>query len=157
MARLLTIFNLLAGAASIAGLYVSLALGYTSYALATIFVLTLVMSLYVLAVPGTPLERNVQSKIVRFTLPAGPEEVAIQRGEFSLDSWGPTAVEFYEPFVHAPEVEVIATAGSRGVIPSPVQVTPHHVVFRRESVSAPAERETFRWVARGILLNRISS
>ena len=154
MSKVLTVFNLLAGAASMGGLYVSLAFGYTGYALAAIFALALAVSVYVLAVPGTTLERNVQSKMTRFALPTGPEEILIQRGQFYLDGFGPTAVEFYEPFVRPPEVEVIATAGSRGVIPSPVQVTPHQAVFRRESVSAPGERETFTWVARGSPLKK---
>jgi hypothetical protein len=157
MAKTLTIFNVIAGAASMAGLYVSFTSSpstHSTYVLVAIFAVALFLSLYVLAVPGTRIERNVESKMMRYILPARSDEVGIQRGEFSILGAESTAVEF-EPFAELPDVEVIAIESSRYDPPSPIRVTPHQAVFRRTGDSYPAHRETFKWQARGRPLRRL--
>src|SRR4051794_31264008 len=148
MVKLLTIFNLLAGAASIAGLYVTLNLGYVPYMLMVTFGLSLGLSGYVLFVPGTRIERNVSSKVRRFALPGYPDELVIQSGEFSLTGFGLAVVRFDQPFAETPTVEVVNEKNNRGYAPVVKEVTPHQVIFHRDAMSAPAEGQTFTWVAR---------
>jgi hypothetical protein len=103
--KFLTIFSLVAGAASITGLCVTLH-GYSGYAFAIVFGIALLASIYVLFVPDTTLERNVGFKVARFSLPSSSDEILIQRGEVSI-GYGPTAVEFNEPFAERPTVEIV--------------------------------------------------
>jgi hypothetical protein len=160
MIKLLTIFNLLAGGASIAGLYVSVtgpADPRVTYALVGVFGVALALSAYVLLIPGTQLEQNVGSKLLRYRAPSsvGPDaDLVIQRGEFTISGWGPVAIEFHEPFVVPPRVEVINYRGYTTVTPSVVQLTEQHAVFKRENPLAPGQAENYRWAARGICLEK---
>ena len=146
LAKFLTIFSLAAGAASIAGFYLALKLGYTGYALAIVFGVAILSSIYLLIIPDTALERNVASKVARFTLPSSSDEILIQRGEVSI-GYGPTAVEFYEPFAERPMVEIVNHLGH--IVGEPTVVaTPHQAVFRLPSPGYPMP-QVWRWIARG--------
>lgn len=151
--KFLTLFNIVAGSASIAGLYVTVQANWRSDVLYGIFVATLVLCVYVLLVPGTALERNVASKlhpsIARYENRTGGTE-EIQRGEFQMNGFGPVTLEFHRPFEQPPGVEVLDVA-SYGRKPILKGVTSHQVVFDYTD-SAPAERRTFVWLARGVPL-----
>ena len=108
----LAIFNVVAGGASIAGFVLTATtnLPHAHLVLEIVFGISLLLSLYVLLVPETPLEKNVRSKIERYSLPvqgSKPETVEIQRGDFSIIGFGPVSVEFESSFSTAPDVEII--------------------------------------------------
>ena len=160
MIKFLTIFNLIAGGASIVGLYIATNSPQDPllmYIFIGVFGIAILLSGYILFIPNTKLERNVASKVIKYRTPSSEESksiLSIQRGEFTINQWGPTAVEFYEPFVSPPQVEVINDRGYDTVTPSVTRVTEHHAVFKRESISAPGQSENYRWVARGTCLEK---
>jgi len=151
VAKFLTVFNLVAGGASIGGLYVTLALEYQTSVIAIVFLIVAIICGYVLLVPNTFLERNVRSKLERYRDPRDGSEILIQRGTFSIEGSGSVAVEFPQPFADRPTVEVIRDRG-KGVPPGVENVTSHQAVFRR---SLGEGRQVFSWVARGVALQRL--
>ena len=58
MAKLVAVFNLVAGAASIGGLWVSIQLGNANGSIVAIFAVALLLSIYVLLVPANQLQWN---------------------------------------------------------------------------------------------------
>ena len=97
-AKVLAIFNLLAGAASLAGLWLILPSDSVHPALIAIFAVTLLLVLYVLLVPGSAVEQNVAAKLERFRKEETGEGLVVQRGTFTIREYGPVTVEFYQPF-----------------------------------------------------------
>lgn len=156
MAKLFALFNVLAGGASIAGLCLTLQFGYRNYGLLSIFVLTALMSTYVLFVPANKIEQNVRSKIERYLSPDGGA-LAIQRGEIELDMSSIKDVEFDLPFVSEPKVELIFKSGSQRVLANiDTTATPHAAKFRPKQIISSSDRATFTWVARGRPLEKQS-
>lgn len=157
MATFLTIFNVIAGAASILGL-VGMLLGIASRGFrqffGILFALVVLLSVYVLLVPESWLESNVASKISYYRSPTETEirdRVLIQRGEFSFSDYGPFAIEFPVPFRSAPSVEIVNYRGYRNA-PHLNEVTAHQAVFTRSSSGGtllPENLKRFRWIARG--------
>lgn len=83
MPKILTIFNLVAGGASIAGLYVSLFTQNHSWILLVFFVITAALCAYVLFVPGNPLETNVENKLINYKSIPNSNQIAIQKDDFN--------------------------------------------------------------------------
>jgi hypothetical protein len=156
MVKFLTVFNIVASAASIVGLYVTLTDANRGSIIALVFLLSLPLSFYVLLVPNSTIERNVRSKIMTFENPElnqESDEIIIQRGEFTVSGHASVGVEFYTPFRVPPEVVVINSRGYSPPLPSVDKVTTEHASFKSGS-SAPFAKQTFVWVARGIPLKR---
>ena len=161
MFKLLTVFNVLAGGASIAGLFLAVRPGDIGYGLVSIFAVTLVLTLYVLLVPGNRLERNVRSKVESYEPIGDSGNLVIQRGEVVIETAGGSpAVEFHEPFAEPPKVELIFVEGFVEGYNAPnseiVRVTEHQFVFGRSPDIWPRKKARFTWVARGIPLKKRS-
>lgn len=162
MAKFLTLFNLLAGAASIAGLYVTIQTNYNAFLLIGLFGLALLLCIYVLFVPGTTVERNVTAKLwpnlAQYSNPNKSGEVEeIQHGEFEVAGFDTTAITFHRPFASAPQVEVIDT-DRKGFVPIVQNVTAHQASFRRRESAPGIEKQfSYTWIARGVPLKRLSS
>ena len=148
MVRFLTIFNLLAGAASIAGLSLALRMEDTSAIMVVTFTIALLLSVYVLLVPGNPLERNVNAKFELFRDGQTGDEVMVQRGTFEIRGTGPATVQYYQPFAEPPKVEVLHVDRSSGKRPSVSEVTSVHVEFSRMVYGSDTPNR-FVWIARG--------
>ncbi|MEZ4396507.1 MAG: hypothetical protein R3C71_06335 [Candidatus Krumholzibacteriia bacterium] len=153
MAKFLTIFNLVAGTASIGGLLVALSVEQFQAAMWILFAFVFSMSAYVLLVPTNPLERNVRAKLERYRHPDGSGAVTIQRGKLTIRSFEPVGVEFCVPFAEPPEVELISNRKASHSPPEITSVFRHQAVFQY-SVSAPGDPQEFSWVARGVVLLR---
>ena len=155
-ARLLTLFNLLAGGASMAGLWISLQIGYTGAALLMISLITLFVTGYVLFVPGTSFEQNVRSKTEVYSVPANVDaaELHMQRGEVAIQWAHPKAVRFPAPFAEPPHVEIIDTNGHL-CVPVPEKITIHQFVAAPPYTLSDASKVcVYEWVAEGRLLSR---
>lgn len=151
----LAVFNIIAGASSIAGLVVAwqAKLPRANLILTVVFVFSLILSLYVLLVPGTKIEENVRSKIERYHHPNRPEAIALQRGEIVLEGLEPKSVEFEIPFSTAPEIEFVNQPGN-DVEAVLVSKTPYQFTARKASTSYSTHGLTYRWIAHGELLIR---
>ena len=148
MAKLLAVFNLIAGAASIIGLAVSLQMERTHPLVVGTFIVTLALTAYVLFVPGNPIERNVGAKLEVFRDGDGGSELLVQRGTFNIQEYGPATVEFYQPFADVPKVEVLHYKPSNEQRPYVSTVTNVHVEFSRASYGGKTPNR-FSWIARG--------
>lgn len=146
MAKFLTIFNIFAGGASIAGVIYSLTtkIDYLFY---IPFIVTLLLSIYVLLVPNTFLERNVKSKIRVFNEKVKPQLID-QSGEFSIRTQGTATIEFPKPFSSIPEIEIINFKNNR-YIPNIDKVTIYQVTLIDSSINFLGEVQTYKWIAKG--------
>lgn len=156
MARLLAIFNVIAGGASIAGLYVTLFTNYDSGVLIALFALTAVFCAYVLFVPGNRVERNVASKLKHYRYPKSGDTVSIQQGEFTIEQNNLLPIPFPHPFAAPPAVELIKLDGHRAAAVSVATVTPHKFEIESASQILSYYRPKYRWIAKGTILNEIS-
>ena len=160
MAKFLTIFNLIAGAASIAGLLLLPDASLSSRYVLVPFVVALAVSAYVLLVPDTTLERNVRSKtqVELFEPPSSSDGIAIQQGQVTIKTNGSkVAVKFERPFASPPVVELINTGGATLFTPTVDTVTAHQAIFDPHLNMSPVEKGEFTSVARGVLLRRKAS
>jgi len=156
LAKFVAVFNVVAGGASIAGLYLTFHSGYKNYGMLAIFGLTAAMSAYVLFVPDTRVEQNVRSKIERYLAPDGSGELVFQRGEIELDTSTLKQIEFNLPFVAPPEIELIFRSGSENVGPNVVtKATANAAAFSPRIVTYSSDRAVFTWLAKGTPLKRL--
>jgi hypothetical protein len=84
MPKLLALFNIVTGAASVAGLWVSLDRDQTPMAIAVMFVITMVLAAYVLFVPANLITENVAAKFTLFRNKATGDELLLQRGTVAI-------------------------------------------------------------------------
>ena len=157
MARLLATFNVIAGGASIAGLYATLVTPYDLTWLIALFALTAAFCAYVLFVPGNQVERNVASKLKHYRYPKSGDTVAIQQGEFTIEQNNLLPIPFPHPFAASPAVELIKLGGHREASVSVAAVTPHKFEIESNSLMLSHYRPKYRWVAKGTLLDEVSS
>ena len=148
MAKLLAVFNLIASAVSIIGFAFFLQMERTHPVVIVTFVVTVLLTVYVLFVPGNPIERNVAAKLEVFRAGDGGSELLVQRGTFDIQGVGPATVEFYQPFADEPKVEVLHYKPSNEGRPYVSKVTNVHVEFSRMSYGGGTPNR-FSWVARG--------
>lgn len=148
MAKFMTIFNLMAGAASIAGLVLALRIENVGIMMVIVFVIALLLSIYVLLVPGNPLERNVNAKLEVFLDGQSGGEMMVQRGTFDIKGTGPATVPFYQPFAEPPKIEVLHAGRGSGTRPSVSAVSNVHAEFSRISYGTDTPNK-FAWIARG--------
>ncbi|MBD3341541.1 MAG: hypothetical protein GF353_20725 [Candidatus Lokiarchaeota archaeon] len=153
MTTFLTIFNLFSGTASIVGFaYVFTKKNKERFIkiCKIAFVITTILSIYVLFVPGNYFKNNVNSKIHYYSLKQA-NDTLIQEGSFSFSGFGPYAIKFHKPFAEKPEVEIINVNGYSHE-PSVSQITEHKVVFKRYSSGPSLIPDSFQkyiWVAKG--------
>jgi hypothetical protein len=168
MAKIITIFTIVSGFASILGFVFVFFSDATSPIYRVLCVLgfgaAFFWSAYVLFVPGTSVETNVAGKIAYYRVAAAEKQsdmLIIQRGEVSFSGFGPISIEFPLPFRDVPDIEVINSGGySDEYVPFVEKRTAHQVIFRRTSVGGsftPEAMQIYRWVARGVPLDEITS
>lgn len=153
MGRLLAAFNVLAGGASLVGLYITAFTDYRSWVLALLFVLTAVFVTYVLFVPGNLIERNVAAKLMRhYESPTGTGTITKVQDEFVIDAFSSLQIPFPHPFKEPPEVELIRLSGPGHIRLKVANVTSHKFVVSQDSSAFTVDKATFRWIASGTLL-----
>jgi hypothetical protein len=168
MVTAVTIFTIFSGVASLLGFafvfFGDVASPQYRNLCAVGFGLATIWSAYVLFVPGTSVETNVAGKIAYYRAATAEKQSdtrIIQRGEVSFSGFGPMAIEFPLPFRDLPDVEVINSGGYRNEsVPFVEKRTAHQVIFRRGSVGGvltPEGMQVYRWVARGVPLDEITS
>lgn len=148
MAKFLTLFNVVASAASIAGLYIALGMAHANVFLVVIFTVALLVSAYVLLVPGNPLEKNVAAKIWIFEDPSSGERLMVQEGLFEIHGRGTATAQFYQPFGEPPEVQVLNAGRNGKGRPRVSRVSTLHAEFERISYEI-GSASRFKWIARG--------
>jgi hypothetical protein len=157
LGRLLAVFNVVAGGASIVGLYITAFTDYRSWVLAVIFVTTAVLAGYVLFVPGNRLEANVRAKLQNYEAPEGNGIITKLHDDFVIGGFGEwKEIPFPYPFREPPEVELIKLSGPGEIVLAVHEVTRHKVVVSNARPAVTAERATYRWVATGTLLSRVA-
>ncbi|MCW5649572.1 MAG: hypothetical protein KIS62_07505 [Ramlibacter sp.] len=157
MGRLLAVFNVIAGGASIVGLYITAFTDYRSWILAVIFAVTAVFVGYVLFVPGNRLEANVSAKLQNYEAPNGDGIITKLHDEFVIGGFGEwKEIPFPHPFKEPPEVELIKLAGPGSIVLAVHEVTPHKLVVANAREARTTERATYRWVATGKLLPKVA-
>jgi hypothetical protein len=155
--KLLTVLNILAGGASIAGFILTFRRGDFDFTLGSIFAFTLALVFYVLFVPGNRLERNVRAKVELYDPIGDWENLIIQRGEIEIETDGSsTSVEFYEPFAEPPKVELIFIKGNQQLKSEIALVTNHQFVLGHSVNRWPKEKAFYKWVASGFPLKKRS-
>lgn len=162
MAKLLAVFNILAGAASLIGLvvqYTSSSSNWPTAILLPLYLVTLVLCIYVLFVPGNSIEKNVRSKVELYrdkgeTTFEG--NVMIQRGTVTFFG-GKATIEFERPFKGKPEVTIINNKerGFAGPNIQLVSVNGQVAVFR-QVYSHNLLPTRYKWVARGEPLYKVN-
>lgn len=154
MISAITIFTIITGTCSLLGFLYIFFTNKTSYKKLCYvgFVLALAWSLYILFYP-THVTENVANKVEYYQEPNIEQinrNLIIQRGSFSVSGFNPTSVEFPHPFNEAPIVEIINYNGyQESLVPTVEKVTPHQVIFKKNSVSGLEIFQNYRWVARG--------
>jgi hypothetical protein len=167
MPKFLTIFNLTAGAASISGLLVQVLAPNEVLPfriLLPIFAIAALVAVWVLLVPGTPLEENTARNLLTVFAdqPRGELEgnVMIQRGTVRFRGFRASTVVFHEPFLDAPQIELADRFGDFAaegmsvhpsdapLMPEILQVTPHQAQFKRSGGRMPYVPRC-EWIARG--------
>jgi len=162
MTRIISVFTIASGTASIIGLilqiYSEVKLVPTGV-LTGIFVVGVILSIYVLFVPGSSIQENVRSKVEYFRREQVDVEkvgdMLVQRGTITLSGFNSRGIEFPVPFKNKPSVELLDPAGSDEMV-EVVTVTPHHFVVRRPG-GRVFGRFTYRWIARGEPLQPIKA
>jgi hypothetical protein len=166
MAKLLALFNILAGTASIAGLYLTMVTKagnnvpevatYDHRVLLLLFIVTLGFCAYVLFVPGNRIERNVGAKLKHFRYPQSGDTVAFQEDEFTYKSGAMLPIQFPHPFAAPPTIELIKIGGHPNFELKVIKVTPHHfeIECTCEIYSAHGP-DRYRWIAKGKLLDEV--
>lgn len=152
MGRLLAVFNVIAGGASIVGLYITAFTEYRSWILAVIFAVTAIFVAYVLFVPGNRIEANVTAKLQTYQAPDGLGTVVKLHDEFSVGGYAWREIPFPHPFKEPPHVELIKLSGPGSVAHSVSQVTVHKFVVTAHPNARTIEAATYRWIATGTLL-----
>ncbi len=148
MSKVLAMFNLIASAASLVGLAYAVQLGSANIVMVVTFGVALLLAIYVLLVPGNPLERNTAAKLELFRNERTGDEVMVQRGIFAIHEGGPATVQFFQPFAEPPKVEVLYAGRNKGRLPHVSNVTTVHVEFSRLGWGGD-DQNTFAWVATG--------
>ncbi len=169
MVTALVIFTIFAGLASLLGF------GFVFFGKVTLrykilcaigFAIAAVWSGYVLIVPDSATERNVASKLSYYRFPnieKKNQTLLIQRGAFTLSGLSSMSIEFSLPFLDPPEIEVINFRGyDPGEVPVIERATAHQFVVGLQHMLAKGfplaiEDREFRWVARGIPLEELST
>ncbi|MFN1535708.1 hypothetical protein [Vibrio jasicida] len=153
MSTFLAIFNVIAGMASILGLfYIFMSEDRVKFKpVAYIgFGIALLISGYILFVPGSYFENSVKSKVLTYSKEES-DSILVQRGEVSFGGLREYEVMFPEPFKSTPEVEMVNVNGyDHG--PYIQSATPFKIVLKRSSSGPtliPESFQTFIWVARG--------
>ncbi|MCP3940109.1 MAG: hypothetical protein GY710_01320 [Desulfobacteraceae bacterium] len=162
MATFLAIFSVLSGTASILGLiHILKGEAQIEFKKITIgaFIITGILSLYILFIPGTYFENSVNSKIQRYSKEA-TNSILIQQGDFSFGGMKSYAVKFPEPFNKAPKVEIINENGYN-YAPYVEKTTQFQVVFKRSSDDPswiiPQSFQNYIWIAKGEPLSQYSA
>ena len=165
----LVIFTIISGFASLLG-FTFIFFGKVTLRYKTLcaigFALAAVWAGYVLIVPESATERNLASKIAYYRFPSVEKKnqtLLIQRGSFTLSGLSSMSIEFPLPFLDPPEIEIINFRGyDPGEIPVIERLTAHQFEIGLQHMLAlgfpPAvQNREFRWVARGIPLEELSS
>jgi len=155
MAKFLAVFNVVAGGASVIGLYVTLLTPYNSTVLAVLFALTLALCVYVLFVPGNRLESNVESHMRTFREPGTGNVVAVQRGEFKTKGRDIFPVEFPQPFTEPPTVELVKLGGHEDVRLRVRRVTELMFEVENPTMVLSHYESKYRWLAKGSVLQSL--
>ncbi|HCE5295656.1 TPA: hypothetical protein NG614_000055 [Vibrio parahaemolyticus] len=159
MATFLAVFSIISGTASVLGLYhVFKGENQIKFKRVTIgsFVFAILVSLYIIFVPGNYFENSVKSKIQHYSK-SSSDSIMVQKGEFSYGGTKPYAIMFPEPFSQPPTVEIINVNGYDDQ-PYVSETTEFQVIVDRSRISAgfiPQSMRTFIWVAKGEPLNAI--
>lgn len=152
MGKLLAVFNVIAGGASIVGLYITAFTDYRSWVLAVIFAVTAIFVGYVLFVPGNRIEANVSEKLKHYHAPDGNGLLTKVQDEFDIGAFETKEVPFPHPFTFAPQVELIKLSGPTEIHLVVKEITPHKLVVRHARLAITSGRAKYRWIATGILL-----
>ncbi|MEO0474834.1 MAG: hypothetical protein AAF085_02525 [Planctomycetota bacterium] len=149
MAKFLTVLNVVAGFASIVGLYIALdkkAENIDGVVIA-IFVVTVLIALYVLLIPNNPLQKNVEAKLSIYECP-NKGKIMIQTGNSQIIGGGPVTVEFDPPFADAPDVVPINAGNESMRLPDVENITYSSAMFTRGAYRG-TKQESFKWIATG--------
>jgi hypothetical protein len=166
LALSLAVFNIVACAASIAGLYLALvtvaghtvpAFGeYDQRVLVILFVVTLVFSVYVLFVPANPIERNVRAKLKHYKYPLSGTVVSLQGDEFTHKPEAMLPIPFPHPFAAPPKVELIQIGGDPKYKVDVGNITTFQFeVVCMQQIMSLLGPGRYRWIATGTLLDEI--
>ena len=158
MATFLAIFSVLSGTASFLGLVHVLVgeekLKFKNLTIVSFSVAALV-STYILFVPGTYFENQVNSKIQRYSK-ENAKSILIQEGDFSFGGIKEYAVKFPEPYDKEPTVEIINVNGYKHA-PYIIKTTPFQFIVKRSAEGfslVPQSFQSFTWAARGTPLDK---
>jgi hypothetical protein len=152
LGRLLAVFNIVAGGASIVGLYITAFTDYRSWILAVLFLVTAVFVAYVLFVPGNRIEANVSAKLQNYQSPDGFGTVTKLHDEFVVGGLSWKEIPFPYPFKVVPQVELIKLSGPGSVSHSVSEITVHKFVIVAHPKTLSSEEARYRWIATGALL-----
>jgi hypothetical protein len=155
LGRLFAVFNVLAGGASIAGLYITAFTDYNSWILAVVFLATAVFVGYVLFIPGNRITANVTAKLQKYQSPDGLGTVTMLRDEFVVAGYSWKEIPFPHPFKEPPQVELVKLSGSSYVAHSVAEVTVHKFVVVAHPETQSTGDAQYRWIAMGTLLSPV--
>lgn len=145
-------FNVVAGGASIAGLYITAFTAYRSWILVCLFLLTAVFVAYVLFVPANRIEANVSGKLQNYQSPDGLGTVTKLHDEFVVEGLSWKEIPFPFPFKEVPHVELIKLSGPGSVRHSVSEITVHKFVVAAHPQTLSNVEARYRWIATGALL-----
>jgi hypothetical protein len=155
LGRLLAVFNVIAGGASIIGLYITAYTDYKSWVIGLIFAITIIFVAYVLFVPSNRIEANVSAKLQRFQSPNGIGTVTKVQDEFLVRGNERKEIPFPHPFKEVPQVELIKLSRDEWVAHSVSNITVHKFVVIANSSLFSSREVRYRWIATGTLLPRM--
>lgn len=129
------------------------------------FVATLILSMYVLMVPGSALEKNVCSKLRTYRIETeSSPHLFIQEDEQIILGSGPLSVKFPVPFCTPPEVELINTGecgNEPGYFPEIKEITRFQFIVKRPAGrvcrgSNESYPDKFKWIATGQVMSEVT-
>jgi hypothetical protein len=156
MSRLLAVFNLLAGATSFIGLYLTLFTKHDLSDLWPLYAITATLVVYVLFFPGNPLEKNALAKFSLYQVSPSENGVVILEDDFSLEGGKSKSIRFPCNFAEIPTVELIRLDGDEEVMPVIKVVTQHHFELHQPYSTYSWKKAKFQWVVKGIPLVKTS-
>jgi hypothetical protein len=155
MSKIFALFNIFAGCASLLGLIITIHNSYLDILKPPLYVLTAVLSFYVLFVPNNRVQKNVDDKLRVYRHPERTEEkLYVQKGVFEIDGGQTMSVEFPLPFANPPKVHIISNQNAKAYPPIIEEVTRYDVSFYCDSGLATI-KQRFTWVAEGKLLQSL--
>ena len=153
IALAIAVFNVIAGGASMAGLYITASSDDISLVTGGIFILTIILSAYILFVPYNPIEFNIREKLQHYMSPDGSGTMTKLLGTFQPKGHAPVDIPFPYPFESKPEVELMQITESSFSRYELGDITPHKFSLKPIGLTS-FDRPCYRWVATGKLLRK---